>query len=277
MNGRLFLALLMALSLAHAAEARTASLNLCADQLALAWLPAEELSGVSFNAADASLSLMADRTKGQRLLRGTLEELVALRPQKVLLGEGQNPQLRRWLEEQKIPLVTLGMADSLPAVQSEMRLFAARLGVPDRAEEAIAAQEKALGDARFVKPHLRVAVYYLRGFSDGSGTLLDEVIQRLGGINLAAEAGGRGMQRLSLEELVAGRPDLILLPRYGYGEEAGGDLARHPALAASGAKLVFLPGAYFACPHLAVEPLVRALGEAAMDSGQAQGYKHSHE
>lgn len=262
---------------AWAAEGKTLSLNLCTDQLALAWLPPEQLGGVSFNAADASISLVAEKAKNTTLLRGTLEEIVHLAPAKVLLGEGQNPQLRRWLDEKGIPVSTLGMGGALAAVREEIRHMAVELDMPAQADVVIAAQESAFAQARFPREGMRVAVYYLRGFSDGHGTLLDEIIQRLGGVNLAAEQGGKGMQRLALEALVAGKPDIILLPHYGYGENAGGELTQHPALAASGAELVYLPGSYFTCPHLAITPLVTALGKAAMDRARAERYKQGHE
>lgn len=243
---------------------KIASLNLCTDQLALAWLPKERLAGVSFNAADTSISLLAEEAKDVPLLRGSQEEILQLAPERVLLGGGQNTYLRRWLAETDIPVMTLGTANALAAVQEDMYRFAQALGAGEQAEQVMAEQEQALTESRF-PAELRVAVYYLRGFSDGQGTLLDELITRLGGVNIAAENGKDGMQHISLEALLAAQPDIILIPRYGYGGQEAGDVTQHPALLASGARLVYLPGAYFTCPHLAVAPLVRAMGQVVKE------------
>lgn len=261
-----FFALLAALLLSSPAHAGLMSLNLCTDQFALAFQNAgQKPLGVSFVAADKALSLHADRIGNIPLLRGTPEEIILHKPDRVLMGQGQNMPLQAWLKARNIPVTTLGIANSIADAQQQLREISAVWGREADAEAIIAAQENALKSAKFFRP-LRVAVYYARGFSDAGGTLFDEIIRRLGGVNIGAEDGGQGMRYLSLESLVALKPDLLLIPQYDYGTVTGGEsMTSHPAFAAIGARRVYVSGTYFTCPHLAITPLVEAIGAAAMD------------
>lgn len=263
----MLLALALAAFPAHAQPSRLMSLNLCTDQFALAFQNAgQKPLGVSFVAADKALSLNADRIGDIPLLRGTPEEIVLHKPDFVLMGQGQNPPLQAWLKTRGIAVTTLGMADSIAASQQQLRELSALWGRESDAEAIIAAQDAAIESAKFSRP-LRVAIYYARGFSDAGGTLFDEIIRRLGGVNIGAEEGGQGMRYLSLESLVALKPDLLIVPQYDYGTTTGGEaMTSHPAFAAIGAHRVHLPGSYFTCPHLAITPLVEAISAAARES-----------
>lgn len=254
-------ALLAALLFSSPAHAGLMSLNLCTDQFALAFQsPEHKPLGVSFVAADKALSLYADRIGDTPLLGGTPEEVVLHKPDLVLMGQGQNPPLQAWLKARNIPIATLGSANNIADAQRQLREFSAIWGKEREAETIIAAQQSALESAQFSRP-LRVAIYYARGFSDAGGTLFDEIIRRLGGVNVGAEDGGQGMRYLSLESLVALKPDLLIVPRYDYGTTTGGEaMTSHPAFSAIGAEVVYVPGSYFACPHLAIAPLVAAIG-----------------
>ncbi|MBM3617556.1 MAG: ABC transporter substrate-binding protein [Alphaproteobacteria bacterium] len=254
-------AFLAALLLSTPAHAGLMSLNLCTDQFALAFQSAgQKPLGVSFVAADKALSLYVDRIGDTPQLRGTPEEIVLYKPDLVLMGQGQNPPLQAWLKAREIPIAALGSANSIADAQQQLREFSTIWGKQSEAEALIAAQESAIQAAKFARP-LRVAVYYARGFSDAGGTLFDEIIRRLGGVNIGAESGGQGMRYLSLESLVALKPDLLIVPQYDYGTTTTGEaMTSHPAFAAIGAEVVHIPGSYFTCPHLALAPLVQAIG-----------------
>ena len=66
---------------------RIVSLNLCIDQILLDLVPRERIGGVSFLAADPSMSLVAEEAKALPSVRGSAEEILALDPDLVLAGE----------------------------------------------------------------------------------------------------------------------------------------------------------------------------------------------
>ncbi len=58
----------------------------------------------------------------------------------------------------------------------------------------------------------RVAAYYQRrGYMTGTGTLIDELMERVGLVNLAGRLGKPPLSQLSLEEMVAAKPDFLIV------------------------------------------------------------------
>ena len=58
----------------------------------------------------------------------------------------------------------------------------------------------------------RVAAYYQRrGYMTGTGTLIDELMGRVGLVNLARKRGKPPLSQLSLEEMVAAEPDFLIV------------------------------------------------------------------
>lgn len=90
---------------AWATPQRVVSLNLCTDQLAISMLPEKRLKGVSFNADDAALSLVARAAARYPAFKGSIEEMANSQPDMVLMGTGQNTRLQQWLEEKSIPSI----------------------------------------------------------------------------------------------------------------------------------------------------------------------------
>lgn len=268
---RLLLAVLLAVLAwpVMAAPQKVVSLNLCTDQLAASMLTPERLKGVSFNAADPALSLVAGVAQDYPLLKGTAEEMAEIAPDLVLLAEGQNPQLQQWLDEKQIASLALGAANTIAEVQGQVDAVAAALGEPQYAANLRKRQNILLKQTRLPKADMRVAVYYPRGFTDGSGTLIHDLIDRMGGKNIAAEQGVKSMGYLSLEMLVALEPDLLIIPLYDYDVASQAEeLSKHPALKELKAQVVPLPGQYLTCPHLGLEAVVNAIAAATHEPAQ---------
>lgn len=249
-----------------AAPQKVVSLNLCTDQLAASMLPEARLKGLSFNAADPALSLVAGTASRYPALKGTTEEMASIQPDLVLMGAGQNAPLQHWLEERQVPVLTLGSPNSVRAVQAEIDKVAAALDVPEIARSLRARQNVTLGQTKLPRPGMSVAVYYPRGFSDGGGTLLHDLITRMGGRNVASKQGREGAAYLSLEEMVALNPDVLIVPLYDYDVVSQAEaLAQHPALKNLDSHVVPLPGQYLTCPHLALEAVVNTVAAMVRD------------
>ena len=119
-------------------------------------------------------------------------------------------------EQTKVPYLLLdGRLENTPAVY---RLLGEVLGVKDRAEQLVRYADETLNvlKARIasIPDKVRPRVYYGRG-ADGletglAGSINLEVLERAGAINVAAAAGAGGLTKVSMEQVRAWNPDVIL-------------------------------------------------------------------
>lgn len=241
------------------APQRVVSLNLCTDQLALAFAREGQLKGVSFNAANPAFSAQHERAQDYPLLRGEAEELLAIRPDLVLMGEGQNPALQAWLRERGIRVLALGAPDSVNEVQRQVAEMGRALGSFAPVFMSFG-QGLALLAGSFQPLDARVAMVYPGGFADGSHSFMDDMITRAGGENMVQ---GDGARQLSLEEIVAAQPDVLAVQGSGFARQSQAEaMLEHPALRKLPSRRVVLPGAWLACPHLHMAKIAQALRES---------------
>lgn len=238
---------------------RVVSLNLCTDQLAMAYAEKGQLIAISAQGGDPALSAAAKDAEPYRKLKGQAEELLELKPDLVLMGEGQDAALKAWITDQKIPLLEIGVPNSVDEAQAQIKKVANTLGNGARALADVVVQENAIQPGGSFWEGNRVAVYYPSGFSDGSRTLMGDIITRMKGVNIAAEQG-EGPQHLSLEALLAAKPDILLTQQSGNAGQSLGELqTEHPALKTSGALRIALPGQWLACPQLHLDEIANAM------------------
>ncbi len=156
-----------------------------------------------------------------------------LRPDLVLAGRFTKRATRELLRAHGIRLVELDAIRSLDAARAQIRQVGALLGHPDRAETAIARIDDAVARARravAARP-VRVLPLQRRGWVSGRDTLLTSLLEVVGLANAgAALSSGLGRQ-VTLEAIVALKPDLLLVSEAGAGaEDQGSALLHHPAL-----------------------------------------------
>jgi iron complex transport system substrate-binding protein len=120
-------------------------------------------------------------------------------------------------EQSGIPYILLD--GSLAGMPRALRALGALLGARERAEVLARYAESVLADVdhrlRQVPPEARPRVYYARGpngLETGlKGSINVESLERLGARNVAAEGlGGGSLARVSLEQVLAWDPDLIV-------------------------------------------------------------------
>jgi cobalamin transport system substrate-binding protein len=155
-----------------------------------------------------------------------VERIVAARPDLVLCTTDGNPKEKvRILEEMGIPCFAVGPQD-LPAVLGTIGRIGILLGVPEEAKRVVedlrrrtarasdsgpcAGRESKGAGERSAPPRVLFAVSTSPVIVAGTGTFLDELIRRAGGRNAAQRFLGR-YPRLSVEELVAASPDIVLI------------------------------------------------------------------
>lgn len=198
---------------------RIVSLNLCSDQYLVELADRDQIAGLSRNAADPQMSAVASRVGGIHILRDSAEDLLVLKPDLVLgLPAYRGGMLKRaGLADART--VDLTYATTYAGIVAEIRQVALAVGHPARGEALIARMNRDLA----VLPRGRsagvAADYQRRGYLTGTGTLIDELMTRAGLTNLAGKLGKPALSQMSLEELIAARPDYLIV-------EAGADRVR---------------------------------------------------
>jgi iron complex transport system substrate-binding protein len=144
-----------------------------------------------------------------------VERIVALSPDLVLCTTDGNPRDKvRALEEMGIPCFAVAPQD-LEAVFTAIERLGVLLGAADRGRAEAGALRLRARLARpssdaAEKPAVLFVVSTAPIVAAGEGTFMDELVRLAGGRNAAARFSGR-YPRLSVEGLVAARPDVIFV------------------------------------------------------------------
>ncbi|HWU94233.1 MAG TPA: ABC transporter substrate-binding protein [Sphingomonas sp.] len=211
---------------------RIVSLNLCADQLVLALADRDQIAGVTRNATDTEMSGEAAKARGLPVLKNSAEQILAIDPDLIVGMPASRSAPMRALKGHQYNLLDLETANTVDEIYVSIRQTALAVGHPERGEALVARMQAAL--ARIGKPGGgKVAAYYQRrGFMTGTGTLIDDLMQRMGLVNLAAKLDKPPLSQLSLEEMVAAHPDyLIVESATDKVADQGTEMLHHPAIA----------------------------------------------
>ncbi|KEQ51783.1 ABC transporter substrate-binding protein [Sphingobium chlorophenolicum] len=270
MQGRIVIAALCALMLTGAAPAppkRIVSLNTCADQYVLALADPAQIAALSPYGHDPELSAAVGKAQHFRTLKRPSEEVLALRPD-LLVGfpaggsvVGAPPGQWRTLG--------LASADSYPMILQQIRQVAAAVGHPQRGEALIARMNRDLAALPRPKRGGVAAYYQRRGYMTGTGTLVDDLMKRAGLVNLAGKLGKPALSQLPLEEMIAARPDWLIVEN-GSEEivDQGTEMLRHPILRAI--PRIRLPQAWTVCGGPAYVEAARSI-VAQLDGAARKG------
>ena len=243
------IALCLALSAAalESAPQRIVSIHSCADQLLLSLARRERIAAVSYLATRPDLSSLWRAAQGIPQVRGSAEEVLALEPDLVLAGVYRGRHTVELLQHFGISVVTLPRARDFADVRRLIRQVAAAIGEDRRGEAALAAMDRELAQLASTPPRTG-AFYHQGGYSYGSGTLADTVMQAAHMVNVAVKTGLEGSGYLPLERLLIERPQWLITSDYKRDVPTlGSRMLRHPALRdLAGGELV-LPGRLTSC------------------------------
>ena len=132
---------------------------------------------------------------------GTLEQLVALKPDLVMAGEYNAPLLRARLLDVGVRMEVLPLPQSLADIHTYERRVLALLGKPD----SLASVEPSA--VHHPSPRPRLLLLGPNGVGTGRGTMEHDILVRAGWDN---DVQGQGYVQLDLERIVAHAPDAVL-------------------------------------------------------------------
>lgn len=212
------------------------SLNPCTDAiLAQVADPAQILAISHYSKDPRSSSMDAGTARRLPSTRGTVEEVLSLRPDLVLGSTFIDPATASAYHRLGLHFEPIGMAMTIADNRAQIRQIATLSGHPARGEALVARIDAALLAAAppaNAKP-IPTVVWQSGGMVPGDGTLIADLLRHTGFTNFAAARGLGQADFLPLEKMLADPPGLILVA--GQTAETGrGDdrVLAHPALKA---------------------------------------------
>jgi iron complex transport system substrate-binding protein len=237
---------------------RIVSLNLCSDQYLVELADPDQIAGLTRNAADRDMSAVAGKVGKIHILSDSAEEILTIDPDLVIGMPARRAQTMAALSGRRYRTVDLKSAETYGAIAAQIRIVAAAVGHPERGEAMIARMNRDL--ASLPRPGRgRVAAYYQRrGYLTGTGTLIDDLMTRVGLTNLAGRLGTPSLSMMSLEEMMAAQPDFIIVESAtDRVTDQGTEMLHHPLL--DGIPRLHLPQAWTVCGGPAYVDAARSL------------------
>ncbi|HTG38765.1 ABC transporter substrate-binding protein [Sphingomonas sp.] len=211
---------------------RIVSLNLCADQYLLALADADQIAALTQFAHDPEISAAVRRARAFPTSRGSAEDVLALRPDLILAAPGRRQATMARLQGRDIATLDVDFANSYADIVTQIRSVAAAIGHPARGEALVVRMNRDLAAIpRNAGRGATAAYYQRRGYLTGTGTLIDDLMQRVGLRNLARTLGKPSLARVGLEEMARARPDyLIVETATDRVQDQGTEMLHHPVL-----------------------------------------------
>jgi iron complex transport system substrate-binding protein len=164
------------------------------------------------------------------------------------------------LAGQHYRVLDLRMSNRLEDIYASIRETALAVGHPERGEALIAQMQRDLAAIPRVGNGKVAAYYQRRGYMTGTGTLIDDLMHRLGLVNLAHRLDKSPLSQISLEEMVAAQPDyLIVESATNRVTDQGTEMLHHPAL--DGIARISIPEAWTVCGTPAYVLAARSIAE----------------
>ena len=232
-----------------AAPRRIVSLDYCADQFVLALADRDQIVALS-RGAQRDDSYYRERAHGLRQTRGTLEEVLALRPDLVVRNWGGPWDAEAVYARFGVPVLQVGDAPNFDVAREDLLDAARVIGHAARGAALIRDLDVRLARLRASAPSAPPPVLYLSagGAVAGSGTMMQSVIEAAGGRNVHQ---GESWTVMRLEGLVEMPPALIALGFFDHGRSLVNPWlpGRHPAVrrALAHAQTVELPLPAISC------------------------------
>ncbi|WP_324743379.1 ABC transporter substrate-binding protein [Tsuneonella sp. CC-YZS046] len=207
------------------------SLNPCSDAILADVVDPSQILAISHYSHDPRSSSI-DLRVARRFpaTGGTVEEILALKPDVVVAGTFMPSATRIALERFGIRVESFAIEHDVPESIEQIRGLARLTGHPERGERLVQGIERALARAAPAasSPAIPAVVWQSGGIVPGPDALISDIMRRTGFSSHSAARGLRQADYLPLEEMLADPPRLILAA----GDSSTGEdrMLQHPAL-----------------------------------------------
>lgn len=248
---------------------RVVAASVFSAEVLLELLPEARFAGLHFLASEPRYSRVAARAAAMPKLGASPEQLIAAKPDLVVIDEFTSADTAILLGSVGIPVVRTRPVANFDDVAQNVRLLGHAVGADEAAEavcerllarrEAIRAKGEGLGAFRVMNLNGALDTY-------GSASLLDDAVRTAGATHLPAVHGVGGYRHLDIETVLSWRPDAIVVSVDDTATAATGDgtewLAQHPGLrllpCVQKGRVVRIPGSLLSnTSHHAIEVAAR--------------------
>lgn len=247
------------------------SINLCTDELAMELAKPGQLISVSYIAHDPRQTVYAKKAEKLPVNYGQAEELIALNPDLIISSQYSSRYSKALLEKLGHNVLELPLAHSINDLYRNITLLAKTLQTIQRGQTLITSikAEIAIIEKTIQNPSGKnksrptVLVYRLGGWISKPPELLDELIHRAGGRNLARSLGQKNWVQISLESIVRLKPDYLIIAHSGRNNNSfSRHFLNHPVFSfyKNKNRLISIPSAWINCGN---PPLTKALKKIA--------------
>jgi iron complex transport system substrate-binding protein len=200
------------------------SLNPCTDAILAEVTAPGQLLAVSHYSHDPRASSMPiAEARRYPATGGTVEEVLALKPDIVVTGSFLDPATAQAFSRLGVRVETVGIAATVADSEAQVRRLAALSGETAKGEALVDRIDHAVAAARRSGPSVSALVWQKGGLVPGPDTLVAKLLANSG---FASQSAARGLGQgayLPLEQVLADPPRLIIA--------AGGErMEQHPAL-----------------------------------------------
>jgi len=197
---------------------RIVSLSLGTDELLVELVPPKRIRALTYLSVNPEFSNIAERARPySRHEVSSVEAVANLRPDLLLSSVFNDPQKVESLQALGCKVVTVSGFESLDGIRRTILKVADSVGEREKGDALIARMDRTLQETARTHPQedRKPVVLYAGpgGYTQGRDTVIHELIQRAGGINAAANMLN-GLGRLSIEEWLAAKPDVLLRISY---------------------------------------------------------------
>lgn len=257
-------------SATNAKPQRIVSLNLCTDELLVRLVEPERIASVTFlSQGPGAVALELEPVMAKlKPNRGLAEEVLALKPDLVLVGAYSARHTTQMLQRLGVRYVAFEPDTNLDTVRANMLRVGEAVGEPERAAAMVASFDKRLAELKARIPDGPPPVYAGLGVNNwmaGPNTLAGAIVQTAGFVTLGETLGQNSYAHVPLEALAQTNPDVISTPTQWIDAPSLATQALdHPALRAAmkDAVRISIPDRLWTCgsPESldAVETLVEA-------------------
>ncbi len=243
----------IAASDAPSAPERIVSIGLCTDQLLLLMAERNQIAALTTSATDRQMSYMADTVGDIPLNNTSVEEIVPYNPDLIVGSHFAARDTTRFLRQlgYEVKLVTL--PTTVEEIYMQLARFGEWTGNQARAANIIKEMKQEIIDiqTRYAnRSEKTMIIYSPNGYTIGANTLENDVLKHAGFRNLSAEMGIVGFKKISLEKVIAARPDYLQIDNHVYNRNSlASRYIGHPVLdkLAGKQEQLFIPSRIRAC------------------------------
>ena len=214
---------------------RIVSMNPCVDAVLHDIAAPASIAGVSRYSQDPrATSVPLDWARRYRSISGSAEDVIAARPDLVIAGPHVSIQTIAALERLKVPLLKVGVPETVAENREQVALIAQKIGRRAQGAALVARIDAALARTRWAGAPVSALIWQGTGLVPGEGTLADALMAHAGFHNISHDIGLKQWDVLPLEGLLTHPPQVLLAGRadMGAGNGDANRMLAHPALRA---------------------------------------------